>query len=281
MTLREFVRFTYGLFMGTSTPLLKPSQRYLFPLKKAYFDDRLSFLLGGSCVCALLDGGGERLIINVNQAGAASALRKLANERVGPLSVALTSSAADFSEGLNVFSDADKIYVGRSQEQSHVRGIKKALGESFKDLVVVQEEIVLDFAGERVRLIPLGAIASNSDMAVYFESRSVLFLGGLFYNRIHPILRQGVGPRIDTWIQCLSGLLDRFQPKFLVPAEGEIGTIEDARLFISYLRDLTDASVEFSRCRELYDWLEIPSHTSLEENFDLLREHRRTHTTLN
>jgi hypothetical protein len=52
-------------------------------------------------------------------------------------------------------------------------------------------------------------------------------------------------------------------------------------MFISYLRDLSDPAVEFSRCRELYDWLEIPSHTSLEENFDLLREQKRTHATLN
>jgi glyoxylase-like metal-dependent hydrolase (beta-lactamase superfamily II) len=277
MTFKEFIRFTYGLFMGTSTPLLKPSQRYLFPLKLIVFDEQLRILLGGSGICALLRDQGTALLVNTNQAGAARAVRKWFDEKPLPLKIALTSVETDFSGGVGLFPEAEKIFMSQGDEREN----RKLINIEVERVSVLQSETVIEVAGEKVRLIPLGAVATGSDLAIYFESRSILFVGALFYNRIHPILHPGASGRIDQWMQCLSSLLDRFQPRVVVPAEGEIGNAEDARLFVSYLRDLTDPRVEFSKCREKYDWLEIPSHTSLEENFDLLREHKRTFTTLN
>src|SRR4051812_1344310 len=50
--------------MGTSMPYLKPTKRYLFPSSRYDVDENLSFLLGGNCVCAILAGDNEALVIN-------------------------------------------------------------------------------------------------------------------------------------------------------------------------------------------------------------------------
>ena len=83
---------------------------------------------------------------------------------------------------------------------------------------------------------------------------------------------------VANWIRNLEVLQARFQPIHIIPAEGDIADHQALLDFISYLKSLSDPKVEFSVCRETYDWIEIPGQTSLEENFDLLRENIRSFT---
>ena len=54
----------------------------------------------------------------------------------------------------------------------------------------------------------------------------------------------------------------------------------NAERFAAYLAALTNHDIEFAECRRDYDWIEIPSATSLEENFDILRGNEKVITTL-
>ncbi len=276
MNFKEFIRLTYGLFMGTSTPYLKPNNRYLFPTHRLEVDGELSLFLGGSAVCGLLSKGNEALVINTNQARPAELFRAWVSEKaISQLTVVLSSVDSDFSGGLRQFAEASKIFVaegGKNKLRHQSLAILESLGEQIEELV---SEKVIEVAGERIRLIPVGASASGTDLAVYLETRSILFAGALFYNRIHPILR----PDLDValWINKFDSLLKRLNPTKIVPAEGDVASREEAEKFLDYLRDLTDTRLDFSTCRKLYDWPEIPSCTSLEENFDFLRLKFKSH----
>lgn len=280
MTIKEMIRFAYGLFMGTSTPFLKPTKRFLFPILRHDYDANLGLFLGGSGVCGLLVGQGEALVINTNQGSAASDFRRWVDERAGrgAETVVLSALTPDFAKGLIMFADARRIFVGPGS----TKALRAELGDLASRAEVVASETVIEVAGERVRLIPYGPAATESDLVAYLEGRQVVFLGALFYNRVHPILRAGPNLKPLEWIRALEEVLERFSyAKTFIPAEGDVGSREDVHDFVSYLKDLINPEVSFAHCRERYDWPEIPSYTSLEENFDFLRERIKSHTTLN
>ena len=282
MNFKEAFRFAYGLMLGISMPYLKPTKRYLFPTKAIPIDDRFTVFLGGSAVCAVLVEGSRALVINVNQGVAAAALKKILSDKgmAGRETIILNSIVADFSAGLPLFADAEKIYVGPASDRTLRKELRDVSGDPLAKCESVLVEKRFEFGDETVVLIPVAGSATESDLVVFLEKRSVLFMGALFYNKIHPILRVGPALQPQTWIRNFSLLMERFKPKTVIPAEGDLASFEDAQKFLNYLKDLTDVGVEFSECRARYDWPEIPSYTSLEENFDLLRDKVKTHTTL-
>ena len=253
MIFKEWLRFIYGMAMGTSVPYIKPSNRFLWPTAFKKFDENLSLFLGGSCICAILHDETRCCVINTNSGSAATQLHKyIESLRAPKLTLINTSSANDFSGGNKLYPDT--VILEKKTD---------------KEL-----EIDLDF--EKCIVVPIVNSASKCDFAIYLVKRKILFLGPLFYNHIHPILRPLEGMNVSNWIQNLEALLLRFQPEMIVPAEGEPAGARELGEFISYLRALSSPSVEFSECRKTYDWMEIPGQTSLEENFDLIRENIRS-----
>ena len=240
-------------------------------------DENFGLLLGGSGICGYVKGGDELLVINCNQGAAAQEFRSWVDEKAvrGTETVILSSWAEDFSAGLIHFSEAKRVLAAAPMPP----GLRGVLSESLARRVeVVREESVIDIGDERVRIVPVGNASTGSDLVVFLEKRAVLFTGALFFNRLHPVIRAGVDAQ--DWITKLQKVANRFSPRIVVPAEGDLANSADVVLFLSYLRDLTNTAVEFSTCRERYDWPEIPNTTSLEENFDLLRARRKTHTSL-
>lgn len=278
MNLKEFVRFCYGMFMGTSVHYIKPSKRHLWPTKVEKLDDGFSLFIGGSGHCGVLREGSRALLVNTNQGSAAETLQETLKaqgvEKVE--TVVLTSLYRDFSGGLPLFESADSILVPAEE----ARYMREQIGDLSQLCQLIRDEKTIQFGDETLRLLPMGRIATWSDLVVFLEKRSVLFLGALFFNGIHPVLHPQIRFNVVNWITQLRTLLDRFQPKVIVGAEGALATRADVEKFISYLEALTNESVEFQDCRKNFDWIEIPSHTSLEENFDLLREKVKRHTTL-
>jgi glyoxylase-like metal-dependent hydrolase (beta-lactamase superfamily II) len=273
MTFREVIRFVYGLAMGTSTPFLKPTKRFLFPPAVVKVDEALQLVMGGSCVCALLRGPEGFLLINTNQGAATRLLcREIESQ---PVTVILSSVAADFSAGLGAISGVVKVLVGSREIEAH--GELEGLKGKFE---IVGEERIFAWGDERVHVLPVTPAATGSDLVVFFEKRSVLFAGALFYNHLQPVLRVGPGLNPAQWIAKLEMVLNRFSPARVVPGEGDVGSCEDAREFLDYLRALTNPEVEFRECRAKYDWPEIRGFTSLEENFDLLRSKTKSYTSL-
>lgn len=280
MTFKEMIRFTYGLLMGTSTPLLKPSKRFLLRTSVVDVDSELSFFLGGSGNAALLRKGDEALLVNTNQGEPAEKLRALVAERAAGarLKIALNSTLQDFSGSLALYPETEEIWVGKVRSAT----LRRHLSDEFYErALVIGEERRVAWAGETVVFLPVGPAATESDLLIYFEKRSVLLAGPLFSNFTHPLLHPEQGLVIENWLRVWSEVLERFKPKTILPCDGQPASLEEAQGFLRYLRDLTDPSIEFSQCRAMYDWPEIPSCSSLEENFDLLREKKKTFTTLN
>ncbi len=283
MNLKEAFLFVYGLIFATSTPYLKPKNRFLFPtatykFDSDKFDSSLTLFLGGSGICAHLKSGADKFLVNAN-IGVAAAQWRADMKSIGGFAnatLALSSINGMFGthEIVSALEAVRKVYVHAERAEEL---------ESFSPLPLenISRETVLQIGGETVRLIPVDGCATESDLVVFFEKRSVMMFGSLFVNRIHPQLKAGVSPRVSKWVATLEELLARFSPAVCVPGEGVLGSAQDVHEFIRYLKSMTDPNVEFSFCRKNFDWMEIPSATSLEENFDTLRLNLKTFTSMN
>jgi hypothetical protein len=257
MNTKEWLRFISGLIMGTTVPYIKPSIRFLWPTALQKIDDHFSLFLGGSCVCGILSSQHQCLLINTNSGAAAKQLKTYIQKDLSAKvkQVISTSDSRDFVDGNRYYSEDSQFYLPLPHEQA------------------------VQFAGEDLMLLPFQKAASNCDTAVFLKSRKTLFLGALFYNKIHPILRPSNGMNVQNWIHQLEQVMNQYKPERIIPAEGDIASPDDVFEFIAYLKILSDPKFDFSECRKRFDWIEIPGQTSLEENFELLREKTKTHTT--
>ncbi len=276
MILKEWLRFIYGMAMGTSVPYIKPTNRFMWPTTFKKVDEQFSLFLGGSCACGILHDADNILLINSNSGKAAVQLQQSIGQdfKSQKLSILNTSYRQDFLNGNQLYSNVSKFVIPNLNESK----LLKEWPSKPENLEKTLEENTFEIAGESVMVIPVSESASQSDLVVFFKKRRVLFLGALFYNRIHPVLHPHDGMNVQNWIRNLEALLLRFQPLHIVPAEGEIAEPQALTEFISYLKSLSDPKVEFLDCRKNFDWIEIPGQTSLEENFDLLRENIKSFT---
>ncbi len=276
MIFKEWLRFIYGMAMGTSVPYIKPSNRFLWPTALTKIDNQFSLFLGGSCVCGVLGDAEQTILLNTNSGTAAIQLQQIVEHQFKSqrLSIFNTSVAADFFSGNQYFSSAIKFYLPTVSE-NELRG---AWPDRPEHVELILEERTFVVGQETFVVVPVTDSSSHCDLAIFLKSRKVLFLGALFFNGIHPILRSHNGMNVGNWIRNLESLYSRFQPLKIVPAEGDLASPEELKKFIAYLKALSDPMVEFSECRKNFDWIEIPGQTSLEENFDLLRENIKSFT---
>ena len=87
MNLKEWIRFLYGMALGTSVPYIKPQNRFLWPTAIHKFDANLSLYLGGSSVCGILTAQNKSLLINTNSGEAANKLAFELNEANIPFNI--------------------------------------------------------------------------------------------------------------------------------------------------------------------------------------------------
>ena len=262
--------------MGTSVPYIKPSKRFLWPTACKKIDDEFSLFLGGSCVCGIFHGASQSVLINTNSGSAADQLQKFVESEIKerPLAIFNTSLTHDFFAGNKNYSRFVKYYIPSVGENS----LRELWPDKPEQVESLEEERRFEFEGETFVVVPVKDCASHIDLVIFLEKRKILFLGALFYNHIHPVLKPLDGMNVSNWIRNLDSLMSRFQALQIIPAEGDIGDSAAMNEFISYLKALSDPGVEFSECRKTYDWIEIPGQTSLEENFDLLRENIKSFT---
>lgn len=271
---KEFLRFLYGMFMGTSVQYIKPTKRHMFDTLWEKIDETAFVQHGGSSNCFVLRKQDSALVINSGHSGPAEKLagqlKSIGINRVEIL--VATSLFQDFVSGWEKL-EPEQVLVGGYPDAR----LREYFGERCAPVLTSK---LIEWGDEKVEITPLATGFSTHDLAVFLHRRKILVLGGMFYNRIHPVVHPGLGFDVDSWVRQLRSLLERFKPEQVLPAEGDWGKIPDVELFARYLTDLTDPGVEFQYCRKNYDWIEIPSYTSLEENFDLLREKKKSHTTL-
>ncbi len=283
MNFSEWLRMAYGLFMGTSVQYIKPTNRYLFPTKIVEVTKDLSIQLGGAGIVGVLHSEKEVLLINCNQS---KATQKLMSELsfLTPASIkalVITNVFSDFYGGFAELKLSDFSFFAPKVNSSRINKYFREHLEPLKtNLSSVRENQTIHFGGYDVELEFFESCHSEGDLVVRIPELKVAFMGGLFYNQIHPILRIQDGMDILKWKKTLSHYINNYPDYQFVPAEGELADVKDLQLFLDYLDALTNPEIEFSYCRENYDWMEIPSQTSLEENFDLLRGIAKNFITL-
>ncbi len=276
MIFKEWLRFIYGMAMGTSVPYIKPTNRFMWPTALKKVDQQFGLFLGGSCVCGIYKSESHSVVINTNAGAAAQQLHQIIeHEYKAPQYLVFnTSLSNDFISGNKNYPPLTKYYIPKVSDQ-----VLQAEWPNKPDAIEkISEERIFKFDDENILVVPVLESASHIDLAVFFEKRKTLFLGALFFNHIHPILRPLEGMNVSNWIRNLEKLQERFKPELIIPAEGDPANAQEFKDFISYLKALSDPQIEFSECRKIYDWIEIPGQTSLEENFDLLRENIKSFT---
>jgi glyoxylase-like metal-dependent hydrolase (beta-lactamase superfamily II) len=274
MNFSEWLRMAYGLFMGTSVQYIKPTNRYLFPTKVEKVAENLWVQLGGAGIVGVLKSGNEVLLINCNQTKATQKLLEdldfLSSKSIKNLVV--TNVFSDFYGGFSELKLEEFCFYAPKVNSSWInKYFREELEPLKKNYKKVETNQCVKFGDHEVEFDFYENCHSEGDLVVRIPKLKVAFMGGLFYNQIHPVLRIQQGMDIQSWKGTLEYYINNFSDYQFVPAEGEISSVEDLKLFLRYLEALTNPEVEFSECRENYDWMEIPSHTSLEENFDLLR----------
>lgn len=256
------LRLIYGVLMGTSTHYIKKSQRPLLSIEFVECGG-VWLAIGGTHNCGILHHEGKILLIDTGSLAMASQLKLFIDQRWANAQVTVILQTHHHSEaagGSEIFSHSAEIY--RAAE------------------IPASEPKQIIFGSQLIELQACPGLCGSSNVIVNLRQARLAFLGQLFFNQIHPILRIEEGIDVKIWTQTLRQLSGRAGVDHWIGAEGPLGSKADVMLFADYLRDLSDPNIEFSHCRSRYDWKEIPAITSLEENFELLRHHQQTHLTL-
>jgi len=258
----------YGLIMGTSTDWMKPIRRPHWPTTLHKVDDNLSVFLGGSGNCGILSGPDGKLLINCNSGKSSEVLLKPLVDQGQKCTLVATSLFPESIGGFQLMS-WERVYGSGNIESAFNRSLS-----SETSYVSVKDPQKFHWGDETVHLIPVSSGFSKNDLMVYLEKRKMLFSGGLIYNKIHPSLPRSKNINLEGWVEALKNLMRQepfTQVQWVVPQEGDIDSQVIIKTMIQYLQSLGSHEVEFSYCREHFDWSEIPGHSSLEENFDHLR----------
>jgi hypothetical protein len=283
----RFFHYAYGLVMGTSVPYLKPVNRFLFKFDSKIIyqsgETKVELLSGGAGNVLLIKSAGEVLIVNTNLGPVA---RELAHQFKNWLAARSESGAAtprcrmvvqaltaEFAGGISFWDPFVSEYLYQSKDLS-----SEARAHRLQDFGIapskgreILETEKLQVGEIEVVLRPVERAVTGTDMIVDIESLGLRMFGPLFYRHLHPALRyrSEVSPR--RWAQELESSQNLDWVKTAVPGEGVAGDARELDIFLNYIKTLSTDGVEFSNCRAQFDWPEIPSFTSLEENFDLLQ----------
>lgn len=264
----------YGLAMGTSVHFIKPSKRHLWPTKWVTLSDSLTIQVGGSANSGILSSGSNTLLVDVNSGVASNELKdKLQGKKIAK--VLITSLQGDCYGGVEFISTSEIVLP---QED---KNLKDFLSQSNNTKIeIVKNDFNFKWEDEEIFIHKISSTYTQSEIVVYLKNHNVVFMGPLFYNKIHPLLKIKEGLSVVGWINAIKKITTLYPTATYIPKEGSLGKLEDIKIFEQYLIDLSNPEVEFSHCRENYDWIEIPQITSLEENFDLIRSNVKNYVTI-
>lgn len=152
----------------------------------------------------------------------------------------------------------------KKQELSMWIGYFEAMIESFPILqttlpnIIFQDSLHIHGSQRSAKLLSMGRGHTNSDIVLYLPQEKILFASDLLFINMHPYLADG-DP--DLWIQRLEQLLIMDSEK-VVPGHGPVGTKENIRQMILYIRkleNLTRQMVKTGQSIDAIEQIEAPS----------------------
>jgi len=128
------------------------------------------------------------------------------------------------------------------------------------------EEVQKDLLDDKLVIKPVW----NNMGYAFFEKRKLLLMGSLFYQGVHPPLRELAHPSYQEWKSNVYELVESLQPQLIVPAEGSPAS--SLKEYEQYLKMLSSSEYSFDEIQKTFShWQEIIGSTSLSENMDYLR----------
>ncbi len=266
MNLSEWIRFLYGITLGTSTPLIDVTARPHRPLQKKQLGNGITALIGGVTNCVAIEKGSETLLINTNMAATAE---QIMHEVPGRVTHIINQKAHRYFVGGNEFyPEARDIYVG-----SYPRPVLiQHFGDRKVPNHIVSARTDLNWGGHQIIIeaISTGQFAKN--LVIFLPEIKTLLLGDLFYHKIFPIFKIYDHVEIKEWISTLEKLLSQYQPDQIIPAEGEIATAAGVAEFTKFLAEVSVPGALQSTLAQKYPWEEIQGLSSLNDCLEYFKK---------
>lgn len=264
MNLGEWIRFLYGITLGTSTPLIDVGARPLRNMEKKSLGSGVTAFIGGACNCVALENNGKILLINSNMGKTSE---EILHSLTGVSHIVNQKAHMYFAAGNELYPEARDIYVGNYN--------RARLISVFSDRKVpnhiVSEKIEIDWGTNKIILEPISIGMFEKNLVVNLPDSKTLMLGDLFYNKVFPVLKMHSQLDVTDWISTLERLLSKYQPDRIIPGEGSIGNAQDVGLFVEFLKDVSVPGAKASLLNEKYKWENISGLSSLEQSIEAFK----------
>jgi cyclase len=121
----------------------------------------------------------------------------------------------------------------------HFAGQLDSIDERLPDVTFDGAALELTLDDRRIRLIHYGTGHTRGDVIVYLPEERILFAGDLAFFYVTPLAHEG---HIGNWIRNVERILDEVDADIIVPGHGPVGTKDDWRVMIGYLRLVHDGA---------------------------------------
>jgi cyclase len=121
----------------------------------------------------------------------------------------------------------------------HFAGQLDGVRTRLPDVTFDGDALHVDAGGRVMSLLHFGTGHTRGDVLVHLEDERVLFAGDLAFFSVTPLAHEG---HIGNWIRIIERVLTDIDADVIVPGHGPVGTKDDLRLMLGYLRLVHDAA---------------------------------------
>ncbi|MGB4773717.1 MAG: MBL fold metallo-hydrolase [Daejeonella sp.] len=173
-----------------------------------------------------------------------------------------THHHGDHTSGNLVFKDVVKNMVAHSNSlinQKNVAALQKTEEKQLYPNITFTEEWKTKVGSDLIKAHYFGAAHTNGDSIIHFENTNIAHLGDLVFNRKFPYIDRTAGANIQSWIQVLDKVVNKFDSDTLfvfghaADPEKIIGTKEDIKAMQNYLDKLlifTGSEIKAGKTKE-------------------------------
>ena len=207
-------------------------------------DDRLHLILGGGGNTAVLVGDDGVLVVDTKfmrpARYLAEKIRRLTDKPVR--AVVNTHYHWDHTRGNPHYPEEAQVIAQRRTREHMIRLDRRfwEVEPNWNHLpgALLDEERVLEFGGETVRILHPGRGHTDGDVVVQFVGRRLVHMGDLFVQALYPFIDRPGGGSAREWVATLDRVLAIPDVDQYVPGHGPVGTRADVERFQRYLREL-------------------------------------------
>lgn len=205
-------------------------------------DDRFYVVLGGGGNTAVLIGDDGVLVVDTKFLRPGRQLAQMIGAITDkPVKVIInTHYHSDHTHGNPNYARGTDV-IAQRRTRAHLIDLDKSFWEvepawSLLPGDLVDDEKILEFGDETVRIMHPGRGHTDGDLVVYFTKRGIVHTGDLFIHNMHPFIDLRAGGSGREWPATLDKVLAIPDVTEYIPGHGPLSTRADVERFQSYLR---------------------------------------------